>query len=80
MEPITKSYIHKVKDLRIVSGTFKNDSGEIQEYKSIQLVLESDGQQEVLPLSGQSAVKPSALALALKGADNVTSASGYLED
>lgn len=81
-----QSFLHKVKDLRIVSGTFKNDAGQDQPYKSIQLIVSSDGQDEVLPLSGQSATKPSSLSLALKGADDVAPKAnnvnneGFLED
>lgn len=69
--PVLKStsYLDKVQDLLIVDGTFTNDDGKTQEYKSIQIVVMSDGKKTTLPLSGGSAVKPAALQLSLKGAD-----------
>lgn len=66
-----KSYIHKLKDIRVLSGTFKNDDGVMQPYKTIQAVVLSDGQEEVLNLSGGSATKPAAFELSLKGADTI---------
>lgn len=82
------SYLNKIKDFRIVPGTFKNDDGEMQDYLSVQLVVTSDGKEEVLNLSGGSATKPAALKLALKGADTIDANdaaynnqnSGFLED
>jgi len=71
----TKSYINKVKDVRIVSGTFQNDDGKEQSYKSVQIIVSSDGEDEALSLSGASATKPSALMLALKGADDIRNES-----
>lgn len=82
-KPTVKSYIHKIKDIRIVNGVFKNDDGVIQAYKTIQAVVLSDGQEEVLNLSGGSATKPAAFELSLKGADDVTQpqqVTNFLED
>lgn len=82
------SYLHKIKDFTITPGQFKNDNGEMQDYLSVQIVVLSDGKEERLNLSGNSAIKPSALRMALKGADNIDANdagynnqnSGFLED
>lgn len=71
------SYLDKIKDFRIVPGSFKNDNGEMQDYLSVQLVVTSDGIDETLNLSGGSATKPSALKLALKGADSLSKTPQY---
>lgn len=71
------SYLHKIKDFKIVPGEFTNDAGNKQSYLSVQLVVTSDGIDETLNLSGGSATKPSALKLALKGADDIRQPAKY---
>lgn len=67
---IEKSYLNKLTDFGITAGTFKDDSGQTVNYRTVQIELLVDGKPEVISLSGQSAPKPAHLDLMLRSADN----------
>jgi len=62
-------YINKIKEFRITKGSFKSDSGDEVKFKTTSIIIEIDGEEQTLALSGSNAVKPAILEIALKGAD-----------
>lgn len=78
---IERSYLHKLNDFGIVSGTFKNDSGENVNYRSVVIELQTDDGLEIITLSGSGAPKPALLETILKSvksADTSDNAGGFL--
>lgn len=75
----SNSYLNKIKDFRIVDGEFKNDAGEMQKYKIVQLIVVVDGDDEVINLSGASAPKPAVLSLILKSAESQVESGNLFE-
>lgn len=77
---IERSYLHKIKDIGIDAGTFKNDKGEDVAYRSLVMEIVIDGSVEKINLSGASAPKPALLEPLLKSAQDSSEIKNFLED
>lgn len=78
---IERSYINKIKDFGIDSGSFKNDNGETVAYRSLVIEVMIDGSIEKINLSGNSAPKPALLETILRSvqSENNTQTGNFLE-